>query len=152
MVTKTARTFLKEQTSWSRKDWRKYYKKQIIHQNKREKKYFRQYQKDTGKSDLFELIPKSSYYCYSVSNEIEQILYNEQGETFPIYKKILCPFWYSIEIPEEERNSCVGIVACGQTYIGGCKILKETDNDMNGWGLLWDQCKECGLNIGRNAL
>ena len=66
-------------------------------------------------------LPKG-YYCYDTKK---------------------CPFWYSIEIPKEEQGDHVGLVAMGQSHIGGCKLIGKTDDDMDGWGLLWDQCKEC---------
>jgi hypothetical protein len=49
--------------------------------------------------------------------------YNENGR---------CPFWWKdIDKPEQEN--------------GYCLYMKKGDQDLGG-GLLWDQCKECGVN------
>lgn len=56
-----------------------------------------------------------------------------------------CSYQYSIRIPKEERDLHVGIVSVGQSHIGGCKLIKKTDDDFDGFGLLWDGCKECGF-------
>jgi hypothetical protein len=43
-----------------------------------------------------------------------------------------CPFWWKdIDKPEQEN--------------GYCLYMKKGDLDLGG-GLLWDQCKECGVN------
>jgi hypothetical protein len=43
-----------------------------------------------------------------------------------------CPFWWKdIDKPEQEN--------------GYCLYMKKGDWDLGG-GLLWDQCKECGVN------
>ena len=61
------------------------------------------------------------------------------------FESVTCPYWYSIEIPEEELDDHVGIVAVGQHYIGGCKYTNETDDDRDSWGLYWDMVKECNI-------
>jgi hypothetical protein len=118
---------LRAESKWTKKQHRKKKKRQLVSQNKWNKKLYRKYQSETGKNNLFELIPKDTPYCY---------------------RNKVCPFWYSIEVKLEDRVNHIGIVAVGQNHIGGCKLLKKTDDDMGGWGLLWDQCKECGLNYG----
>jgi len=40
-----------------------------------------------------------------------------------------CPYWSLLS----EHN-------------GYCKYLQVSDDDIDGLGLLWDQCKECGIN------
>lgn len=47
---------------------------------------------------------------------------------------VLCPFWRS------------GYDSNGE-FIGICDLLGKSDNDL-GVGLLWDQCKHCGINEG----
>lgn len=138
---RTVKEFLKERFTWSSKKWRKNRKAQKIAQNKWNKKMFRQYQRETGKNDLFKLIPYDTPYCYTS-------LGLDRTKEPPVYDIKPCPFWYGIEIPEAELDNHIGVIAMNQTHIGGCKILKKTDDDMGGWGLLWDQCKECGLNYG----
>jgi hypothetical protein len=54
--------------------------------------------------------------------------YDEQG---------LCPHWSKDKTRETQEN-------------GHCKFLKLGDWDIPG-GLLWDQCKECGENMGRES-
>ena len=80
----------------------------------------RAYQSKHNGIDPRKFIPKHSYYCNN------------------------CPFYYEIEIPVEERENHVGIVAVGQTAIGGCNFLNETDYDLEDC-MLWDGVKECGI-------
>jgi len=44
-----------------------------------------------------------------------------------------CSFWHSDLTRPGQEN-------------GYCAYLKRGDWDNNGLGLLWDQCKECGVN------
>jgi hypothetical protein len=112
----------------------------------------REYQQEFNGIDVRNLIPKNTFYCYTPIGKLE---YKENG--VPIYKTKNCPFWYSIEIEgainkedgEAENavwNQHPGLVAVGQHWIGGCKLIKKTDDDMCGFGLLWDSCKECSIN------
>lgn len=49
--------------------------------------------------------------------------YNDKG---------LCPYWrFDPTKPEQES--------------GYCQVLGEGDWEDKGFGLLWDQCKECGI-------
>jgi hypothetical protein len=132
---------LRAESKWTKKQHRKKKKAQNIKQNKWNKKLYRQYQSETGKNNLFKLIPKDTPYCYTS-------LRLDKTKEPPVYNIKPCPFWYAIEIPEAELDDHIGVVAMGQNHIGGCKLLKQTDDDMEGWGLLWDNCKECGLNYG----
>lgn len=50
--------------------------------------------------------------------------YNEKG---------ICPFWDIDETKEVQEN-------------GYCHLLKQGDFDFEHFGLLWDKCKECGVN------
>lgn len=52
-----------------------------------------------------------------------------------------CPYYYSFEVGEDDIH--VGLVAIGQTHIGGCRLINKTDDDLGGWGMLWDSIKEC---------
>jgi hypothetical protein len=51
-------------------------------------------------------------------------------------KNGVCPYWdKNLDKPEQHN--------------GYCHYLKSgdwMDEDIGGWGLLWDQCKECGIN------
>lgn len=46
-----------------------------------------------------------------------------------------CPFWDKIKDRPHQES-------------GYCHWLQVGDFDINGTMLLWDQCKECGLNEG----
>ena len=72
-------------------------------------------------------------------------LLDELQEQPPIEQKLDRQLFGSAQapIPKEEQGDHVGLVAMGQSHIGGCKLIGKTDDDMDGWGLLWDQCKEC---------
>jgi hypothetical protein len=67
------------------------------------------------------------YYCYHHDSN----------------SKVMCQYYRWIEIPETERDNHVGIVAVGQTGIAHCNLINRSDDDMGGFGLLWDECKEC---------
>jgi hypothetical protein len=136
--------WLKAKLKKSKKQRIKDEKRRKISHNKWAKKLIRRYQSENKGQNPLPLIPDNTPYCY------HYISFNYDKDTDkPIIKTVLCPFWYAIEIPDDELDDCIGIVAENQTHIGGCKLLKETDNDMGGWGLLWDQCKECGLKDER---
>ena len=47
----------------------------------------------------------------------------------------VCPYWNLKEFKPEQEN-------------GYCSFLEEGDWEMEGVSLLWDQCKECGVNMG----
>ena len=68
------------------------------------------------------LIPEGEY-CYSVETL-------EDG--FVVRKT--CPFWDKILDFPKQNN-------------GYCHFRKKGDWQSSGIGLLWDQCKECGMNI-----
>lgn len=52
-----------------------------------------------------------------------------------------CPYYYIIDICEDDKH--VGDVAYKQAYIGGCHLINKTDDDLYGYGLLFDGIKEC---------
>ena len=52
-----------------------------------------------------------------------------------------CPYYYIINIYEDDKH--VGYVAHNQTYIGGCRLINKTDDDLHGYGMLFDGIKEC---------
>lgn len=109
--------------------------------NKWLKQKVRDFQKRNNGIDPRKMIPKNTLYCYQIIDIIQPTPEDEI-----IIKKKPCPYHYTIEIPQEEQDQHPGIIAMGQTCIGGCKFINKTDDDMNGWGLLWDECKECGYN------
>lgn len=103
-------------------DLRKNKHKYDIYRNKFIKKKVREYQRNhNGKHPNLKLIP-SGLYCY-----------NSNGS---------CPFYETCK-----SVNGIGLVAVGQDYIGKCNFLNMTDDDMNGWGLLWDKVKECSVNM-----
>lgn len=72
-----------------------------------------------------ELIPEG-HYCYTI-NSVD----NKTGRL----NIDVCPYWDKNEDHPEQDN-------------GYCHFLEEGDWEMEGLGLLWDQCKECGENFG----
>jgi hypothetical protein len=52
-------------------------------------------------------------------------------------KNGLCPYWSKDPNKEEQNN-------------GYCGFMKKGDWEFEFYGLLWDQVKECGVNIGDN--
>jgi hypothetical protein len=48
-------------------------------------------------------------------------------------KLYVCPFWHKAPDKREQEN-------------GYCAFLSKGDWEENGTFLLWDQCKECGIN------
>lgn len=68
------------------------------------------------------LIPEGEY-CYSVK-------IHEDG----FVERKTCPFWDKIIDFPKQNN-------------GYCHFRKQGDWQGSGIGMLWDQCKECGLNI-----
>lgn len=115
------------------------------------RKLFRDWQKEhQGKLPDLSVIPDNCDYCYTCTDEVDRVI-DFEGIPYTLYKYKMCDYYYKIEIPEAERESHDGIVACGQTYIGGCHLLKKTDDDFKGWGLLWDGCKECSLKMHKDV-
>lgn len=117
------------------KNYTKNFEKNRCKYKKRHKQYIkkkiREYQSINRKLPDLKLIP-DGYYCYDQITEKP------------------CPFYERVEIKEEYPESFdhnPGLVAVGQTWIGKCNFLRITDNDLNGWGLLWDQCKNCGIKL-----
>ena len=71
-------------------------------------------------------IPKG-VYCY-------EILSFGKGENgMPVAKTRLCPYWDRDESKPEQSN-------------GYCWYIEKGDWEEDGTFLLWDQCKECGIN------
>lgn len=65
-------------------------------------------------------------YCYAITGR--------NPKTGRIQRKI-CPFWSMRKDKPEQVN-------------GYCSYLEEGDWEFPGGGLLWDQVKECGINMG----
>jgi hypothetical protein len=111
--------------------------------NKWQKKLFHKWQvKHQGRLPDLSVIPDNTDCCYTYTDEIDQVI-EWEGQQHTIFKHKMCPYYYTLEIPEVEREQHIGIVAMGQTCIGGCHLLGKTDDDMRGSGLLWDELKEC---------
>lgn len=74
-----------------------------------------------------------------------ELIYGKSKEVIPeglyCYERIsenkikLCPHWRINKDKPEQMN-------------GYCSFLKKGDWEMGALSLLWDQCKECGINIG----
>lgn len=93
-----------------------------INCNKHKRKLIRSFQKrNNGRQPEIKSIPCGEY-C---NNEHDDYCYCQYYYTFPA------------------KIDDVGLVAIGQTEIGGCKLINKTDNDMGGFGLLWDRVKMC---------
>lgn len=73
-----------------------------------------------------ELIPRGNY-CYTMTEE-------PSSENRFRLKIKLCPFW-SNNPDQPDQGS------------GYCSYLKQGDWMENGTFLLWDQVKECGINL-----
>jgi len=67
-------------------------------------------------------------YCYEII-EIERDKKNEK----PIMTVHVCPYWYRDSTKPEQMN-------------GYCAYMDIGDWDDEGFGLLWDQVKCCGIN------
>ena len=65
-------------------------------------------------------------YCYTITETPTE----ENGWSF---KTKVCPYWYSNPDQTYQMN-------------GGCEYLQTGDWEEGGTFLLWDQCKECGIN------
>jgi len=93
------------------------------------------------------IIPEGSY-CHG---NMIQIGTKDNG--FPIMNcPNLCPYWNKIDIPDNEHDNHPGMIAEGQTWIGECKLLGLNDDDLENEGqisLLWDQVKDCDINMGK---
>jgi hypothetical protein len=73
------------------------------------------------------LIP-AGHYCYAPG----EVKVGTDG--LPYMKTTLCPFW-SIDREQPPQNN------------GYCSYLEEGDwEGVEGFGLLWDQIKSCGVN------
>jgi len=72
------------------------------------------------------VIPKDTFYCYTP-------LGKELQDEVMVYKTKPCPFrdWFA-DKPDQEQ--------------GYCHFLERGDWDDSGNGILWDGCKECGIN------
>lgn len=64
----------------------------------------------------------NSFYCHGD-------FYNEEKKTWDY----ICPFWDYDKTKSEQEN-------------GYCHLIKKGDWDFEYMGLLWDKCKECGIN------
>lgn len=67
-------------------------------------------------------------YCYTCLS-IEHRSYG------PVMKIKQCPFWDRSRFMPHQEN-------------GYCHLLRRGDWNGNNLGLLWDQCKECGIKDG----
>ncbi len=87
------------------------------------------------------IIP-SGDYCYRFTGEtvrLTQVIGNS-GDLLEIApylapKRECCPYWELRENYPEQEN-------------GYCRFLGKGDWDLGPISLLWDQIKECGVNLG----
>lgn len=68
------------------------------------------------------VIPKNTPYCYTYIGRTEKGI-----------KTKTCPFWNCNKDKPSQEN-------------GMCHLTNTNDWEDDGFGLLWDQCKECGIN------
>jgi hypothetical protein len=66
-------------------------------------------------------------YCYKRITDMDV---RQDGN--PVFKTDVCPYWGSDPTKDEQES-------------GYCAYLKSGDWE-SGLGLLWDLCKECGIN------
>lgn len=75
------------------------------------------------------VIPKGMY-CY------EGFRFDPETQKLKVIN--LCPYWSRREDKPAQMN-------------GYCSFLEAGDWEDEGLSLLWDQCKECGINEGEEA-
>ena len=89
-------------------------------------------------------IPKG-YYCYSnltvgykpadeIHVKLSEIFGEPTSSVMPVFHTTNCPYWGS-DPNQESQNS------------GFCTFLNTRDWDDSSGGLLWDQVKDCGINV-----
>ncbi len=72
------------------------------------------------KEEAAKVIPKETCYCYTI---------NTAG------KMEVCPYWEMLNEVDENNE-----------YICYCKYLKSKSYVQDPSNLVWDMCKECGIN------
>jgi hypothetical protein len=80
-------------------------------------------------------IPKGDY-CYKML----EVVYPEITDLPPTLRIRRCPYWDRVDGMHHQEDGYCHWMECGDA--------PETDEDgevIGGWGLLWDQVKECGL-------
>jgi len=93
----------------------------------------------------------SGYYCY----KYKEVIWDKDEKNEPTVKTKLCPYWDMIEDLPYQRNGYCHYLGYGDQEINNdennlFKNIKTGEitsaPDMPfGTGLLWDQCKECGI-------
>lgn len=73
------------------------------------------------------LIPHGSY-CYTLTSGLKV-----RADGTPYLESATCPYWALDPTKPPQQN-------------GYCAFTRHGDWDAQGVGLLWDQCKECGIN------
>jgi len=74
------------------------------------------------------VIPQGCY-CYNNLRDSGR----KTGNNIPIFDVDVCPYWDIDEDQPEQMN-------------GYCWFMEYGDWEDGGGGLLWDSCKECGIN------
>ena len=146
------RAYLKRKYYQNKKTLRKQNDKYILRRCKKFKQDIRAWQKEhNGQRPPIDQIPPG-FYCYTLIDGTipgggDHICDPENI----VSKRHVCPFYYQVQVPEDQQEECEALVAVGQTWYGGCTLIRQTDLDFGGNGLLWDMCKECGLKDGSRA-
>ena len=70
--------------------------------------------------------------CYGTFTEKDAAKIIPKGDY--CYAPDICPFWERFHTMPEQEN-------------GYCHYLKIGDWEEDGVSMLWDMCKECGINI-----
>ena len=73
-------------------------------------------------------------YCYGVPKSDYEAMFDKENHRIDLTgKSKICPYWSLNQEHPHQLN-------------GYCGFLGEGDWEQEGFGLLWDQCKECGVD------
>jgi hypothetical protein len=81
------------------------------------------------------VIPRG-YSCYSLTGKTKKRFLEEWGQEVQYPETIRCPYWYPYPPGHPEEDAyCEYLDSIGEYNPDGCHVL------------LWDQCKECDVNL-----
>lgn len=90
------------------------------------------------------LIPEGDY-CYRLTGEtvLREHVRGEDGRLlkvtpYPVPERKVCPYWGVDKRRPAQEN-------------GYCRFLGKGDWELGPISLLWDQVKECGVNLGETV-
>lgn len=81
------------------------------------------------------MVPAGTHYCYSVAGPVREVELAD-GTRRAVLPTRMCPYWKRNGHKSDQRD-------------GYCRLLKVGDwmSRPHGTMLLWDQVKECGINM-----